>query len=50
MTVRAIFEGIDRRIELDKEDSDSAYFQAFNAKAGILNQVSDGWSPSMRWR
>ena len=50
MTVRAIFEGIDRRILLDREDSDSAYFQALTLKleyltklvtAGVLACVSD---------
>ena len=39
MTVRAIFEGIDRRIELDKEDSDSAYFQALTLKLEYLTKL-----------
>ena len=39
MTVRAIFEAIDRRIELDKGDSDSAYFQALTLKLEYLTKV-----------
>ena len=50
MTVRAIFEGVDRRVLLDREDSDSAYFQALTLKleyqtklvtAGVLACVGD---------
>lgn len=39
MPVRAIFEGIDRRILLDKEDSDSAYFQALTLKLEYLTKL-----------
>ena len=39
MTVRAIFEAIDRRVELDKEDSDSAYFQALTLKLEYLTKL-----------
>ena len=39
MTVRAIFEGIDRRIRLDREDSDSAYFQALTLKLEYLTKL-----------
>ena len=39
MTVRAIFEGIDRRIALDKEDSDSAYFHALTLKLEYLTKL-----------
>ena len=39
MTVRTIFEGIDRRIHLDKEDSDSAYFHALTLKLEYLTKL-----------
>ena len=39
MTLRAIFDGIDRRIALDKEDSDSAYFQALTLKLEYLTKL-----------
>ena len=39
MTLRAIFEGIDRRIQLDREDSDSAYFQALTLKLEYLTKL-----------
>ena len=50
MTVKPLFHGINRRIELDREDSDSAYFHALTLKleyvtklvtAGILACVGD---------
>ena len=50
MAVKPLFLGIDRRIELDREDSDSAYFHALTLKleyitklvtAGVLACVSD---------
>ena len=50
MTLKAIFEGIDKRLLLDREDSDAAYFQALTLKleyttklvtAGILACVGD---------
>ena len=39
MTVRPLFEGIDRRIELDREDSDSAYFHALTLKLEYLTKL-----------
>ena len=39
MVARAIFEGINRRILLDKEDSDSAYFQALTLKLEYLTKL-----------
>jgi len=39
MTARALLEGIDRRILLDKEDSDSAYFQALILKLEYLTKL-----------
>ena len=39
MTVRPLFEGIDRRIELDKEDSDSASFHALTLKLEYLTKL-----------
>lgn len=39
MTARAIFDGIDRRILLDKEDSDSAYFLALTLKLEYLTKL-----------
>ena len=39
MTVRTLFEGIDRRIELDREDSDSAYFHASTLKLEYLTKL-----------
>ena len=50
MTLRALFEGIVKRILLGKEDSDSAYFHALTLKleyvtklvtAGVLACVDD---------
>ena len=50
MTIKPLFQGIDRRIELDREDSDSAYFHALALKleyitklvtAGLLACVGD---------
>ncbi|MCY4261299.1 MAG: NB-ARC domain-containing protein [Rhodobacteraceae bacterium] len=37
--MRAIFEGIDQRIQLDKEDSDSAYFHALMLKLEYLTKL-----------
>ena len=39
MAARAIFEGINRRILLDKEDSDSAYFHALTLKLEYLTKL-----------
>ena len=40
MTVRALFEGIDRRVELDREDSDSAYFHVLTLKLEYLTKLA----------
>ena len=39
MTARALLEGIDRRIELDRQDSDSAYFHASTLKLEYLTKL-----------
>ena len=39
MLQRLLFDGIDKRIALDKEDSDYAYFQALSLKLEYVTKV-----------
>ena len=39
MAVKALFEGIDKRIRLDKQDSDAAYFQALSLKLEYITKL-----------
>ena len=50
MTQKRLFDGIDNRIALDKEDGDHAYFHALSLKLEYVTKIVTSGVIRVHWR